>query len=139
MTTGYHTPGRNLSRRMANNPLAAEGPEPETVLAALDDEACRAIVAALDEPMTAAELAEHCGLASSTTYRKLDRLTDADLLEERTELRPDGHHTTRYQRAFERVSFDLDDEGRVEVEIERPSRSGEDRLADLWTEVRRQT
>jgi DNA-binding IclR family transcriptional regulator len=113
-------------------------PSPETVFDALDDEDCRTIVGELEGEMTASELAEEGDLALSTTYRKLDLLTESSLLETRTELRPDGHHTTRYRIGFEVVSVALDERQAFEISVTRPAREPEERLADLWSEVRQE-
>lgn len=116
-------------------------PEPpiQAVLDALEDPACRAIVETLDRPMTASEISDACDIPLSTTYRKLDLLTDASLLEEQTEIRSDGHHTTRYVLAVESVELTLSEDGAFEVEIVRPPRTAEERLANMWSEVQKET
>lgn len=122
-------------RREEDPPTVAE------VLDALADEAARRIVIALSEPKTASELSEECGIPLSTTYRKLETLTEASLLSESTDIRRDGQHTTRYSVAFETVavSMDEDPERRLAVEFDRPERTRDERLADLWSELRRET
>ena len=125
---------------MARDPLGREEPpDLETVLDALDDADCRTIIRHLDEPMTASEVAEACDIPMSTTYRKLDLLSEASLLDEGTQVRSDGHHTTQYRLAFEEVSFGLDDARDLTVSIERPTRTADERLASLWGEVRKET
>lgn len=114
-------------------------PELETVLGALDDQDCRTIINQLEEPMTANQLSESGDIPLSTTYRKLDYLVDATLLNELTELRGDGHHPTRYEIAFEDVRIGLDDDRSLWVSITRPDRSPDERLAHLWREVRTET
>lgn len=114
-------------------------PPIEAVLDALDDPACRTIVRELNRPKTASELSEECDIPLSTTYRKLDLLTEASLLEEQTEIRGDGHHTTRYVLDVEAVELTLDDSREFEVEIVRPPRTAEERLAHLWSEVQKET
>ncbi|MEF8856503.1 MAG: ArsR family transcriptional regulator, partial [Haloplanus sp.] len=47
-----------------------------------------------------------CDLPLSTTYRKLDELTEAGLLAERTRLCPDGKHASEYVRVVEEVLVD---------------------------------
>lgn len=112
-----------------------EGTDLQTVLDALEDPKSRAIVRTLTEPMTAGELADACEIPLSTTYRKLDRLTEASLLDETTTLRSDGHHTTRYDVAFDSVTIALTDDRTFDVAVEpRP----EGRLAALWSEVKKQ-
>jgi len=114
-------------------------PELPAVLAALDDEDCRTIVRRMEQPMTASEISEAADLPLSTTYRKLDLLSEASLLEESTEVRADGHHTTRYFIDFEAVHIGLTEEREFDVAITRPALSADERLAQLWAEVRKET
>lgn len=115
------------------------GPDPESVFAALDDATCREIVAALEEPMTAKEVSERTDIPLSTAYKKLDQLESAEILEERTEVDPNGHHRSRYVIAFQSVSVDLDEERRFTVDVTPAEVTPDDRLADMWSQVRRET
>jgi hypothetical protein len=124
---------------MVRDPRGRDELNPEVVLDALDDADARSIIRALDEPMTASELSDACDIPLSTTYRKLDLLTEASLLLEGTEVRSDGHHTTRYEVAFEEVRIALGEDRRFEVAVEQRDRSAEERLADMWSQVRRET
>jgi DNA-binding transcriptional ArsR family regulator len=125
---------------MVRDPFAEEdGPDLQTVLDALDDPDCRAIVRALDEPMTANDISDAADVPLSTTYRKLDLLTEASLLEEGTEVRSDGQHASRYAVAFEEVVIALSEHREFETDITRRPRSPDERLADLWSEVRKET
>ena len=124
---------------MVHDPAAAEDPDLQAVLDALDDPDCRAIVRQLDDPMTASELSEATDVPLSTVYRKMDLLSEASLVTELTEVRSDGHHTTRYGVAFEQVSFELTDDRDLSVAIDRPPESTDERLADMWSEVRKET
>lgn len=114
-------------------------PDLQAVLDALEDPDCRQIVRELDEPKTARELSESCDMATSTTYRKLERLSDASLVDERTKIRSGGHHTTQYTVAFESVRIALTDEQDFELSIARPAKAADERLANLWSEVRQET
>ena len=114
-------------------------PDLSAVLSALDDEDCRAILLAADEPRSTQELAERAGVPQSTTYRKVDKLREAKLVEERTEIRADGKHTSTYRTDFDAVRVVLEEFERFDVEIERPERTPETQLADLWREVRKET
>ncbi|QWC18501.1 helix-turn-helix domain-containing protein [Halorubrum sp. 2020YC2] len=123
-----------------------EPPSVDEVLDALADDAARRIVAALTEPKTASELSEECDIPLSTTYRKLEKLTDASLLSESTDIRRDGQHTTRYSVSFDAVTVSVDDGGEdgadrreFGVEFSRPERTRDERLADLWSELREET
>lgn len=82
--------------------------ESETVLAALDDPDCRKLLeATTDEALTAQELADRCEVPRSTTYRKVEQLTEAGLLEESVRLRTDGKHASEYRRSFEDLTISL--------------------------------
>jgi DNA-binding transcriptional ArsR family regulator len=117
------------------------GDEPvlQGVLDALDDPACRTILTHLDEPMTAKELTDACDIPLSTMYRKLALLGDASLVNERTEIRQDGQHTTRYALAVEEVRITLDETQRIGVQIKRAPSGPDERLSELWSEVRKET
>jgi DNA-binding transcriptional ArsR family regulator len=118
---------------------AEDPPELQTVLDALDDPDCRTIVRRLTEPMTASDVSEMTDVPLSTTYRKLDLLTEASILEERTEIREGGHHTTNYVLDFESIRIALSDDREFEVSITRPPRTADERLSQLWSEVRKET
>ncbi|PSP54989.1 transcriptional regulator [Halobacteriales archaeon QS_1_67_19] len=125
---------------MVRDPFGAENtPDLQTVLDALDDPECRRIIRHLDEPMTASEISDHCDIPTSTTYRKLESLTDASILSEQTAIRTDGHHTSKYALAFEEVRVFLDEDRQFEVSIARPTQSADEQLAGLWAEVRKET
>ncbi len=119
--------------------LADDTPELQDVLDALDDPACRRIIMELREPMTAREIADATDIPLSTLYRKLDLLSEAELVAEQTEIREDGHHTSRYQLTVESVNISLTDDGDFQVSIDRPPKTTDERLERLWTEVRKET
>ncbi|MFO7927496.1 MAG: helix-turn-helix domain-containing protein [Halobacteriota archaeon] len=78
------------------------------ILTALEDPDCRALLeATTDEALTASELTERCDVPRSTTYRKLEQLTEAGLLEERVRLSTDGKHASEYRRTFDDVTISL--------------------------------
>jgi predicted transcriptional regulator len=125
---------------MVRDPLGTEDPaELQNVLDALNDADCRRIVRRIDEPMTASEISTQCDIPTSTTYRKLERLTDASILTEQTSIRTDGRHTSEYALAFEEVKVFLDEQRQFEVSISRPTQSAEEQLAGLWNQVRKET
>jgi DNA-binding transcriptional ArsR family regulator len=125
---------------MVRDPFAGEEePDLQEVLDALDDPDCRDIVSALDRPMTASEISEASGVPLSTAYRKIDRLKDAELLLEGTEIRSDGQHASRYEVDFEEVIIALTENYDFEVEIAHRPREPDERLESLWSEVRKET
>jgi DNA-binding IclR family transcriptional regulator len=124
---------------MRRDPFAIEMPRLQDVLDALDDPDCRTIIKHVDEPMTASELSEACDIPLSTTYRKLELLSEASLLEERIRIRTDGRHTTVYELGFEEVRIGIDEDRSIDVAIRRRDRTPDRRLSDLWSEVRKET
>lgn len=114
-------------------------PELDVVFRALEDQLCREIITELDEPMTVAELSETCDVPLSTTYRKVDRLEEASLVTERTEIRRGGHHRSLYQVNFVTLVVVLSQGQSIELEIERPRSNPEEGLVSLWSELRRET
>lgn len=124
---------------MARDRFDGEGPQLQDVLGSLDDPACRSIIEQLDEPMTASELSEACDIPLSTTYRKLELLSEASLLEERIEIRTNSQNTTYYALAFDEVRIGFDDKQSVEVAIKRYEQPPDQRLSELWSEVRKET
>ena len=109
------------------------------VVAALDDGDSRSIIEALESPMDARELAERCEIPLSSTYRKLDRLRDAQLLIEGTAIRRDGHHVTRYDVGFERVEIRYEPSTGLRCRIEPRGAGASDRLAEMWSQMQEET
>lgn len=108
------------------------------VLAVLTDADCRAILEALGtgtDRLTAGELSETCDVPLSTTYRKLERLTDAGLLGERLRIRRSGRHVTEYERRVDDVRIAIDAETGLDVRLSRPEpsrRADDGRPAGRW-------
>ncbi len=125
---------------MAREPTLGESSDLQALLDALDDADAREIIRTIEEPATANQVSERCDIPLSTTYRKLDLLTEAGLLEEGTEIRSDGHHATTYSVAFEEVRIALTESREFVVEMARAEEHRPDeRLADIWTSVREET
>lgn len=81
----------------------------EGLLGTLEDPDCRDIIEATStEALSASELSEECDLPLSTTYRKLDKLTEVDVLEERVRLSRSGQHTSEYRLRIDRIELSVD-------------------------------
>jgi len=124
---------------MVRDAFGDDDPNPEAVFSALEDEDCRTIIRALAEPMTAEEISAATDIPKSTTYRKLELLTEASLLAEGVEIRSDGQHASRYVVAFDEIRVALTEDREFEVEISREPQTADERLATLWSEVRKET
>ena len=125
-----------LSRRQSGD---SGEPNLGAVLDALDDDDCRTIIEHLEEPMTAPELSDETDIPSSTMYRKLELLSEAALINEGTEIRPDGHHASVYVTDFDEVRVQLNGDRSLDVTVERDERDAEERLSAMWRAVRRET
>ena len=85
-----------------------EAEEASKLLAALADEDCRTLLQAAEgEALSTSELSDACGLPLSTTYRKVDTLTEVGLFEEQIRLCRSGKHTSEYVRRIDEVRLSL--------------------------------
>jgi predicted transcriptional regulator len=114
-------------------------PEPDVVFDVLDDDACRSIVSTVDRPMTVSQISDEAAIPVSTAYKKIEKLRDASLLTEETELRTGGHHRSRYLVNFDRVVVVLDDRREFVVDVEQELATPERQLLGIWSEVRKET
>lgn len=90
----------------------------DTILGLLDDSNNRAILEATsDEPRSAQELADHCGLALSTTYRKLNQLVDATLLEERRRITSGSRHVTTFALRVTDIQIHVSTGANIDITI----------------------
>ena len=109
--------------------------ELEAVAGLLEDETARAILTRTNrEPMSASELENRCDASGPTIYRRLERLREHDLIEERTRPDPDGgHHEQVYVPNLRRVTVELVDD---ELHLEIDRREGmSDRFTRLIEEI----
>lgn len=107
----------------------------QAVFEVLADPDCRDILATIEEPLPAKTVADTCDLPQTSTYRKLQQLSEAGLVAEETDVRPDGHHATTYVRDSRGVFVALDGEESFDVEVLRERNSADERLALLWSRV----
>lgn len=115
--------------------MSGDDIDDQAVFEALADPDCRDILATVEEPLPAKAVAETCDLPQTSTYRKLQQLSEAGLVAEETEVRPDGHHATTYVRDTTGVFVPLDGEAAFDVEVIRPQKTADERLALLWSRV----
>jgi DNA-binding transcriptional ArsR family regulator len=81
-----------------------------------DDTAAEILRQTSEEAMSANELTEYCNASEPTIYRRLERLSDQDLVIEQQEVDPDGHHYKTYTARLERVVIELEG-GTFETEV----------------------
>lgn len=130
----YHPETQNaiMERDPANS---RETPVLQDVLSALDDPECRVILRETTEPMTANELTDITDIPRSTLYRKLELLSQASLVRELVAVGTEGGRITRYERDVTDITISFADDEEFSVDIDRPSRHAEERLADMWSKM----
>lgn len=107
--------------------IAAEGAV-QQLLGVLEDADCRAILhATREETLTANEIADAQDVPLSTTYRKLNLLTEAGLLEEQIRICPSGKHTNEYTRLVDDVVISLDPREEADEQVSRGEHIGRTR------------
>jgi DNA-binding transcriptional ArsR family regulator len=99
-----------------------------------DDYARRILLAADQEPRTAKDLGELCDASLATIYRRLSRLQEHGLVEERTTVGDDGAHRRQFETTLEELHVEVVD-GDLSLSVET-----RDDLADsftaLWSNIR---
>lgn len=106
----------------------------QAVFDALADPDCRQILSDLDTYRTADEIADRCELARTSTYRKLELLSETGLVDERLDVRSDGHHTTMYKRDISTLVVNYDEES-FDVNLFNEAETADSRLAKFWTHI----
>jgi len=94
-----------------------------------DDVASGILRETYDAPMTAKELADALDTSPPTVYRRLETLTEHDLVAASTRPDPDGHHTDVYRATVDEVVVTLD-AGGFGVDVSR-----RDSMADRFTTI----
>ncbi|MDS0222294.1 winged helix-turn-helix domain-containing protein [Haloarcula sp. S1AR25-5A] len=87
------------------------GPTDELLALFGDDYTCKLLRTLRDGAMPARALAEATGMSRPTVYRRLDRLTDAGLVEERLQVASDGHHRKEFRLTVDSVAFEVTPDG----------------------------
>ncbi|MBZ6494893.1 helix-turn-helix domain-containing protein [Natrinema longum] len=89
------------------------GCNPHRIMELLNDDDARAVYLFVEEPATVRDISEALDIPQSTTYRKVESLTEAGLisqLNDRSRTGTPGH----YVQAMDRVSVTYDDPLRIE-------------------------
>ncbi|MFP8954778.1 helix-turn-helix domain-containing protein [Natrialbaceae archaeon A-arb3/5] len=107
----------------------------EDLFAVLDDEYARAILTETStEPMSAKSLADACDASLPTIYRRIDRLSEHGLIEERTEFADEGRHYGVYKATLDRIVIELGDE-EFTADVTTTSPDPADRFTQLWEDI----
>ena len=87
------------------------------ILQTLGNKYSAEILDATDEPASAQELSDELGIPIATCYRRIDELTEHDLLELHDNILSDDRRRIKvYRRNVQEVRVDFEDELAVDVE-----------------------
>lgn len=113
----------------------SEDPDVKDLLSVLDDDyARRILIETSKQPMSAKDLAEACDASLPTIYRRIDRLSERDLVSERTEFADEGRHYSIYEAALEQVVIELDN-GDLSADVTTEPTDAADRFTSMWEDV----
>ncbi len=106
----------------------------EEILDTIGDEHARRVLAAISrEPRSAKDLSEECDLSLPTVYRRIEMLSQYDLVKDQTLVADDGNHYKVYESNFESTVISLeDDEYKVRIYREE---NLPDRFSQLWDDL----
>lgn len=85
--------------------------------------------------MSATELNDVCDASQATVYRRIDRLVECGLLEERTEFQDEGRHYGVYVTRLERITIEITD-GELDVTVDERADVA-DAFTDIWEGIHR--
>lgn len=109
--------------------------DPTELFHLLDDRYARMILRkTTQEPMSAKVLSDVCDASLSTIYRRADALQEQNLLTEKTEPDPGGHHYTVYEATVSHVSIEFDD-GEISIVVS-SEEDAVDQFTQTWTRIR---
>ena len=107
---------------------------PSSLFEVFGDSLAREIlVVASEQPVSAEAIGNHADASLPTVYRRLDTLTELDMLAERRHVDPDGNQYREFETALQGVTLEIDDGG-IDVDI-RIRRDISDRFKAFWNEL----
>ena len=116
-------------RHPSTHPERHDG-DPAAVLESLGNKYNPEILDATDEPKSAQELSDELDVPIATCYRRIDELTELDLLELHDEVLSDDRRRVKvYRRNVESISIEFGDDIAVDIE-ERAEVTN--RLDEVW-------
>jgi len=108
--------------------------EPENVFDVLGSEVARQILALASlRPLSATELAEHCGVSEPTIYRRIHALQEYDMLDEQMELDDDGHHYKQFRTNLKEARVRVE-QGQFDIDIQL-KKDYTDKFTDFWHDL----
>lgn len=108
--------------------------KPADVFDVLGSEVARQILTLASRgPMSAADLADRCGVSEPTIYRRIHALQEYDMLAEEVTYDDEGHHYHTYRTTLEAVSVRVD-AGQLAVDIQ-VGEDYSDKFLEFWQDL----
>ena len=106
----------------------------EDILDTIGDRHAREVLAAISrQSRSAKELAQECDLSLPTVYRRIEMLSEYDLVKDQTLVAEDGNHYKVYESNFDSTVISLEDD-EYKVKIYRDENLP-DRFSQLWDDL----
>lgn len=113
----------------------SEESDPAELFALLDDEYAREILTETSErAMSAKSLSEAISASLPTVYRRIERLQDCGLIEERRAFKEEGRHYGIYEARLDRIDIELN-EGELAVSVETEPTDPADHFTAMWEDM----
>ncbi|MDY6819215.1 MAG: helix-turn-helix domain-containing protein [Halobacteriales archaeon] len=107
---------------------------PDSIFALLTDEIARDILPAVyDEPASASELADQLDVSLPTIYRRINALTEYDLLTRQLATDPAGNQYHQYKTTLHQCILTVED-GEVQIQLKGRSDIAA-QFETLWTDL----
>jgi DNA-binding transcriptional ArsR family regulator len=90
-----------------------------------DQYVCDILRALEGGPKPARELAVVCDMSRPTVYRRLNRLTDANIVDSRLAVSPDGHHRNVFRLVVTELHLEIGEDG-LSGSVPQPTRTPAD-------------
>lgn len=94
------------------NSSTSDETDNDSLLTLITDDNCRDIIRETRyEALTANELAQRCDIGLSTTYRKIDSMVEAGILEERIRLTSERRQINEYSHEIDEIELSVTEAG----------------------------
>lgn len=111
------------------------GDQLTTVAELLADDYTKAILKEISrEPMTIPEITSQLDASRTTVYRRIQTLSELDLVDSQIRPKPGENDTTAYAATLSEIRFVLES-GSFEAEVRHTETDAVDRLNQLWRDL----
>ncbi|ERG96796.1 MAG: transcriptional regulator [Haloquadratum walsbyi J07HQW2] len=110
-TNAYPTGSLDESGGLQTTNKKTSVPSGELIDLLADEYVCALLCALNSDPQPVDTLVEACSMSRPTAYRRLDRLTDAGIVDARINPMSDGHHKREFWIVHDSFEIQIDTDG----------------------------